>query len=61
MGYNLQGLTEEEAVERAHSIFESLDRDGDGTLAEDEFIKGCMNDDELLQLLNPVENAPEDV
>lgn len=51
--YNLQGFTEEDAVQRAHSIFESLDCDGDGTLGEEEFIKGCMNDDELLNLLNP--------
>jgi Ca2+-binding EF-hand superfamily protein len=36
---HLQGYTEEEATERAEKIFTSLDRDGDGTLVEEEFIK----------------------
>ena len=36
---SLQGYTEEEATERAMNIFESLDKNGDGSLAEDEFIK----------------------
>jgi hypothetical protein len=35
----VQGYTEEEATERAEKIFTSLDRDGDGTLVEEEFIK----------------------
>ena len=34
-----QGYTEEEATDRAMKIFESLDKNGDGSLAEDEFIK----------------------
>jgi Ca2+-binding EF-hand superfamily protein len=36
---HLQGYTEEEATERAMKIFETLDNNGDGSLAEDEFIK----------------------
>jgi hypothetical protein len=36
---HVQGYTEEEATERAEKIFTSLDRDGDGTLVEEEFIK----------------------
>ena len=35
----LQGYTEEEATERALKIFETLDKNGDGSLAEEEFIK----------------------
>ena len=34
-----QGYTEEEGKERAEKIFETLDKNGDGSLAEDEFIK----------------------
>ena len=34
-----QGLTEEEATARALKIFETLDKNGDGSLAEEEFIK----------------------
>jgi Ca2+-binding EF-hand superfamily protein len=37
--FSSQGYTEEEATERALGIFESLDKNGDGSLAEDEFIK----------------------
>jgi hypothetical protein len=39
---SLQGYTEEEATERALNIFESLDKNGDGSLAEDEFIKASQ-------------------
>jgi Ca2+-binding EF-hand superfamily protein len=35
----LQGYTEDEALERAEKIFNSLDNNGDGTLVEEEFIK----------------------
>ncbi|XP_023335010.1 neuronal calcium sensor 2 isoform X2 [Eurytemora carolleeae] len=50
--YSIQGYTEEEATERAEKIFKSLDNNGDGTLEEEEFIKGCLADEELLELLN---------
>ena len=36
---SLHGYTEEEATERALKIFETLDMNGDGSLAEEEFIK----------------------
>ena len=43
-----QGYTEEEATHRAMKIFESLDKNGDGGLAEDEFIKvGPKTDDHI--------------
>ena len=66
--YSVQGFTEEEGRERAVKIFETLDKNGDGSLCEDEFIKvmrswlvsrlysvlcqGCMLDSELLDMLN---------
>ena len=34
-----KGFTEEEAIERARKVFESLDKNNDGGLAEDEFVK----------------------
>merc|ERR1719378_1003967 len=50
--YSVQGYTEEEGKERAEKIFETLDKNGDGSLAEDEFIKGCLLDQQLLEMLN---------
>merc|ERR1719483_79929 len=50
--YSLQGYTEEEATERAMKIFNTLDDNGDGSLVEDEFVKGCLADEELLDMLN---------
>ena len=35
----MQGYTEEEGRERAVRIFETLDKNGDGSLCENEFIK----------------------
>ena len=37
-----KGFTEEEAIERAGKVFESLDKNNDGGLAEDEFVKVKM-------------------
>ena len=37
--FHSQGFTEEEATARALHIFETLDKNGDGSLAEEEFIK----------------------
>jgi len=50
--YSLQGFSEEDATDRAMKIFNALDKNGDGCLAEEEFIKGCLADNELLDLLN---------
>ena len=64
---NGQGFTEEEGKERAEKIFETLDKNGDGSLEEEEFIKvdklfvpvynilvnqGCLLDKQLLDMLN---------
>ena len=37
---------------RAGQIFDILDINGDGELDEDEFIAGCLEDQELISLLN---------
>ena len=43
---------QESAKSRAEDIFSVLDFNGDGQLEEDEFLSGCLNDDELISLLN---------
>ena len=40
------------ASERAARIFSILDVDANGELTEDEFLRGCLEDDELVGLLN---------
>ena len=42
----------EAASERAEKIFSVLDINSDGELNEDEFIRGCLDDDDLVNLLN---------
>ena len=48
--FSFQGYTEEEATERAMGIFESLDKNGDGSLAEDEFIKATQKAVNILSI-----------
>ena len=43
---------QETAIERANAVFEKLDVNDDGSLDEQEFVDGCMNDERLAQLLN---------
>jgi len=50
--YAIQGHSEDEATQRAIKIFETLDRNNDGSLAEDEFVKGCLGDEAMMELLN---------
>ena len=40
-----------EASERAEMLFSQLDGDLDGEITEEEFLRGCQADDELLGLL----------
>ena len=49
-----QGYTEEEATDRAVKIFESLDKNGDGSLAEDEFIKVGSDTDRFSSVRNTI-------
>ena len=39
------------AEERAKNIFSRMDENGDGHLTEEEFLSGCLQDDELLNML----------
>ena len=45
-------LSKEAASDRAEQIFSVLDINSDGELNEDEFIGGCLDDDDLVSLLN---------
>ena len=37
---------------RAETLFRKIDINGDGELTENEFIKGCSDDKEMMDLLN---------
>jgi Ca2+-binding EF-hand superfamily protein len=50
--YEDEGLDQKIAVERAEQIFRSLDDNNDGDITEEDFVKGCMEDDEMVNLLN---------
>ncbi|CAB4063832.1 Neuronal calcium sensor 2 [Lepeophtheirus salmonis] len=41
------------AEERAKNIFSRMDENGDERLTEDEFLRGCLQDDELSKMLAP--------
>ena len=49
--YANEGLDQKFAVERAESVFGSLDLNHDGDVTEEEFVKVCMEDREMVQLL----------
>ena len=38
---------------RAKNIFTRMDENGDGSLTEEEFLRGCLQDDELSKMLAP--------
>lgn len=42
---------QDSAEERAQRIFKKMDINHDGALTEQEFIKGCLNDDDLTKIL----------
>ena len=42
--YSMEGVPKEAAKSKAEAIFKSLDTNGDGTLDEDEFCEGVLND-----------------
>jgi len=50
--YEMEGVPKDSAGERANKIFRELDINGDGELDEDEFVKGCLDDGDLMRLLN---------
>ena len=51
--YVMEGVvTANMAKTRAKQIFRQLDVDGDGSLTCDEFVKGCMKDEEMVMMLS---------
>ena len=50
--YENEGLDEKIAVERSEKIFSSLDVNNDGDITEEEFVKGCLEDDEMRKMLS---------
>ena len=41
------------AEERAKAIFKRMDTNGDGQVTEEEFVAGCLQDEELSRMLSP--------
>lgn len=56
--YLNEGLEEELATERAEKIFSMLDVNNDGDITEDEFVRGCLQDEELVELLSDKTSEP---
>ena len=55
MSYKCQGLGQRPSGDpkvRAAQLFKKIDINGDGELTENEFIKGCSDDKEMMTLLN---------
>ena len=50
--YEMEGVGKEPAEGRAMKIFSDLDINCDGSVTEEEFIRGCLLDDEFVRLLN---------
>ena len=44
---------QETAGDRARSIFERMDANNDGRVTRDEFMKSCMADENMINLLTP--------
>ena len=44
---------QETADDRARSIFERMDANSDGRVTKDEFMKSCMDDENMINLLTP--------
>ncbi|TRY76317.1 hypothetical protein TCAL_12025 [Tigriopus californicus] len=42
---------------RANAIFSEIDINDDGGLSQEEFLKGCLKDDELMKLLEQLFNV----
>ena len=53
LGTNSSNRPQDSAEERAKSIFAKMDENGDGQLTQEEFLKGCLQDEELSKMLAP--------
>lgn len=49
--YDMEGEPREPAFEQAEDIFKALDVNGDGSLDEEEFVKGCLEDPDFCRLI----------
>ena len=61
--YVMEGVASADmAKRRAKQIFRELDVNGDGSITCDEFVKGCMKDEEMVMMLSPeVDEETEDL
>lgn len=50
--YDAAGFSKESVDARAKELFKTLDLNKDGTLSENEFVKACVEDKEILGVLN---------
>ena len=50
--YENEGLDQNMAVARAEQVFGSLDINNDGDITEEEFVKGCLEDEDMVNLLS---------
>ena len=50
--YEMEGVPKNPAEGKAMKIFTDLDINCDGSVTEDEFLRGCMSDEEFVRLLN---------
>ena len=49
--YDMEGEDRERAAKRAEYIFQQLDSNGDGSLDEEEFCRGCLDDDDFYKII----------
>jgi len=56
--YLNEGLEMDAAVERANAIFSALDINNDGDVTEEEFVRGCMEDENLVRALSDKSSEP---
>ena len=56
--YLNEGVDEQLAIDRANKIFSFLDINNDGDISEHEFVKGCLQDEELVMLLSDASMDP---
>ena len=50
--YENEGLDQNMAVARAEQVFGSLDINNDGDITEEEFVNGCLEDEDMVNLLS---------